>query len=48
MNDKLRSKSAKVCPVVCQVFSMTFSGINTAAFAANDHIGFNRDLFQQR
>jgi len=31
-----------------QVFSMTFSGINSAAFAANDHITFNRDLFQQR
>lgn len=31
-----------------QLFTMTFSGIDASAFNTNDHIGFDRDLFQQR
>lgn len=31
-----------------QRFTMTFSGIDAAAFRINDHISFNRDVFQQR
>ena len=31
-----------------QLFTLTFTGINATAFKINDHIGFDRDGFQQR